>query len=148
MRKLRARRCATIRRTRRDEIAGRRGPYKIFVWVSDAGQMNAQKINAILWPTWVGGRKTQVLLPSRTRQVVDTTNYFCDWWTYRKRCSSAPSKQQKALMMKFPFSRLRTWLNTSTGFAHRRAAPFPFCARSGAISLGLACKHSMDACVS
>ena len=40
------------------------------------GNLNTQKSNAILWPTWLGG-KSQDLLPFiGPGKVVDTTNYF------------------------------------------------------------------------
>src|SRR4029077_10256699 len=40
------------------------------------GTLNAEKANAILWPTWLGGKSEDLLQFLGPGKVVDTTNYF------------------------------------------------------------------------
>ena len=72
------------------------------------GKLNAQKSNAILWPTWLGG-KSQDLLPFiGPGKVIDTTNYFvvlAD--AIGNGVSSSPSNSKKQPLMKFPVFTIR-----------------------------------------
>src|SRR5258705_2324713 len=66
------------------------------------GKLNAQKSNAILWPTWLGG-KSQDLLPFiGPGKVIDTTNYFVMMVAaIVNGVSSTPSNTQKQSLIKF-----------------------------------------------
>ena len=41
-----------------------------------AGSLNAAKTNAILWPTWLGGKSEELASYIGPANVVDTTKYF------------------------------------------------------------------------
>lgn len=40
------------------------------------GKLNAQKSNAILWPSWLGGKSADLLQFLGPEKVVDTSKYF------------------------------------------------------------------------
>jgi homoserine O-acetyltransferase len=40
------------------------------------GKLNAEKSNAILWPSWLGGKSEDLLQFLGPGKVVDTTSYF------------------------------------------------------------------------
>src|SRR6266478_514381 len=67
------------------------------------GKLNSAKSNAVLWPTWVGG-KTQDLLPFiGPGNVVDTNNYFVVLIdAIGNGLSSSPSNSKRQPRMKYP----------------------------------------------
>src|SRR5258708_12444372 len=81
------------------------------------GNLNTQKSNAILWPTWLGG-KSQDLLPFiGPGKVIDTSNYFVVLVdAIGNGVSSAPSNSKKHPLMKFPVFTIRPM--------HKPAPPF------------------------
>jgi len=72
------------------------------------GKLNAQKSNAILWPTWLGG-KSQDLLPFLgPGKVVDTTKYFVVLIdAIGNGVSTSPSNNRKQPLMSFPLFSVR-----------------------------------------
>src|SRR5258706_9467440 len=72
------------------------------------GKLNAQKSNAILWPTWLGG-KSQDLLPFiGPGKVIDTTNYFVVLIdAIGDGISTSPSNSKKQPRMSFPSFSIR-----------------------------------------
>jgi homoserine O-acetyltransferase len=72
------------------------------------GKLNAQKSNAILWPTSLGGKSQDLLQFLGPGKVVDTTNYFvilAD--AIGNGISSSPSNNKKQPLMKFPTFTIR-----------------------------------------
>jgi homoserine O-acetyltransferase/O-succinyltransferase len=67
------------------------------------GKLNSSKSNAVLWPTWIGG-KSQDLLPFiGPGNVVDTNNYFVVLVdAIGNGVSSSPSNSKKQPLMKYP----------------------------------------------
>ena len=72
------------------------------------GKLNADKSNAILWPTWLGG-KTENLLPFiGPNKVVDTNRYFVILVdAIGNGISSSPSNSKKQPLLKFPIFTIR-----------------------------------------
>ncbi len=72
------------------------------------GKLNAQKSNAILWPTWLGGKSQDLLQFIGPGKVVDTTNYFVVLVdAIGNGLSSSPSNSKKQPLMKFPVFTIR-----------------------------------------
>jgi homoserine O-acetyltransferase len=67
------------------------------------GKLNSSKSNAVLWPTWVGG-KSQDLLPFiGPGNVIDTSNYFVVLVdAIGNGISSSPSNSKRQPLMKYP----------------------------------------------
>jgi homoserine O-acetyltransferase len=67
------------------------------------GKLNSGKSNAVLWPTWIGG-KSQDLLPFiGPGKVVDTNNYFVVLVdAIGNGVSSSPSNSKRQPLMKYP----------------------------------------------
>jgi homoserine O-acetyltransferase len=67
------------------------------------GKLNSGKSNAVLWPTWIGG-KSQDLLPFiGPGNVVDTNNYFAVLVdAIGNGVSSSPSNSKRQPLMKYP----------------------------------------------
>jgi len=67
------------------------------------GKLNSSKSNAVLWPTWIGG-KSQDLLPFiGPGNVVDTNNYFVVLIdAIGNGVSTSPSNSKQQPLMKFP----------------------------------------------
>src|SRR5436305_8488520 len=67
------------------------------------GKLNAEKSNAILWPSWLGGR-SQDLLPSvGPDKWVDSTRYFVILVdAIGDGVTSSPSNSTKQPLLKFP----------------------------------------------
>jgi homoserine O-acetyltransferase/O-succinyltransferase len=72
------------------------------------GKLNAAKSNAILWPTWLGG-KTENLLPFiGAGKVVDTGSYFVVLVdAIGNGISTSPSNSKKQPLLKFPMFTIR-----------------------------------------
>src|SRR5216684_4543335 len=72
------------------------------------GKLNAQKSNAILWPTWLGGKSQDLLQFLGPGKVVDTTNFFVILVdAIGNGLSSSPSNSKKQPLMKFPVFTIR-----------------------------------------
>src|SRR6266404_5339242 len=72
------------------------------------GTLNAEKSNAVLWPTWLGGKSADLLQFLGPGKVVNTTNYFvilAD--AIGNGVSSSPSNDSKQPLMKFPVFTIR-----------------------------------------
>src|SRR6202008_3001042 len=67
------------------------------------GKLNAQKSNAILWPTWLGGKSQDLLQFLGPCKVVDTTKYFVVLIdAIGNGVTSSPSNSKKQPWMSFP----------------------------------------------
>jgi homoserine O-acetyltransferase len=72
------------------------------------GKLNAQKSNAILWPTWLGGKSQDLLQFVGTGKVVDTSLYFVVLVdAIGNGVSTSPSNSQHQPIMKFPTFTIR-----------------------------------------
>jgi homoserine acetyltransferase len=72
------------------------------------GKLNANKSNAILWPSWLGGTTENLLQFIGPGKVVDTTNYFVVLVdAIGNGVSSSPSNSGKQALMKFPVFTIR-----------------------------------------
>jgi homoserine O-acetyltransferase len=72
------------------------------------GALNAGKSNAILWPSWLGGKSEDLLQFLGPGKVVDTTNYFVVLVdAIGNGVSSSPSNSSKQPLMKFPVFTIR-----------------------------------------
>jgi homoserine O-acetyltransferase len=67
------------------------------------GKLNSGKSNAVLWPTWIGGKSQDLLSFVGPGNVIDTNNYFVVLIdAIGNGVSSSPSNSQKQPLMKFP----------------------------------------------
>lgn len=67
------------------------------------GKLNAEKSNAILWPTWLGGTSEQLLQYIGPGKVVDSSNYFVVLVdAIGNGVSTSPSNSKQKPLMKFP----------------------------------------------
>jgi homoserine O-acetyltransferase len=67
------------------------------------GKLNADRTNAILWPTWLGGRTEDLLPFVGPANVVDTGKYFVILVdSIGNGASSSPSNSKAQPLMKFP----------------------------------------------
>jgi homoserine O-acetyltransferase len=72
------------------------------------GKLNAEKTNAILWPTWLGGTTENLLKFLGPGNVVDTDKYFVVLVdAIGNGISSSPSKSSKQPRMNFPAFTIR-----------------------------------------
>src|SRR4029077_461894 len=72
------------------------------------GKLNADKSNAVLWPTWLGGKSEDLLQFLGPGKVVDTANYFVVLVdAIGDGVSSSPSNSSKQPLMKFPVFTIR-----------------------------------------
>src|SRR5713101_1088566 len=72
------------------------------------GRLNVDKSNAVLWPTWLGGKSQDLLQFIGPGKVVDTTNYFVVLVdAIGNGLSSSPSNSKKQPLMKFPVFTIR-----------------------------------------
>ena len=72
------------------------------------GRLNAEKSNAILWPSWLGGKSADLLQFLGPGKVVDTTNFFVILVdAIGNGVSSSPSNNSKQRLMKFPVFTIR-----------------------------------------
>ena len=67
------------------------------------GKLNAEKSNAILWPSWLGGKSQDLLQFVGPNNVVDSTRYFVILVdAIGDGVSSSPSNSTKQPLLKFP----------------------------------------------
>jgi len=67
------------------------------------GKLNASKSNAVLWPTWLGGRSQDLLTFVGPANVVDTNSYFVILVdSIGNGVSTSPSNSSLQPLMKFP----------------------------------------------
>lgn len=67
------------------------------------GKLNASKSNAVLWPTWLGGRSLDLLTFVGPANVVDTNKYFVILVdSLGNGVSTSPSNSKLQPLMKFP----------------------------------------------
>src|SRR5260221_9455744 len=67
------------------------------------GKLNAQKSNAVLWPTWLGGKSQDLLQFLGPDKVIDTRNYFVVLVdAIGDGVSTSPSNSKKQPRMRFP----------------------------------------------
>src|ERR1700688_337265 len=67
------------------------------------GKLNANRSNAVLWPTWLGGKSEDLLKFVGPGKVADTTNYFVILVdAIGNGISSSPANSKKQPLMKFP----------------------------------------------
>jgi homoserine O-acetyltransferase/O-succinyltransferase len=72
------------------------------------GKLNAQKSNAILWPTWLGGKSQDLLQFLGPGKVVDTSLYFVVLVdAIGDGVSTSPSNSKHQPIMKFPTFTIR-----------------------------------------
>ena len=83
------------------------------------GKLNAEKSNAVLWPTWLGGKTEDLLKFIGPGSVVDSTKYFVILVdAIGNGVSTSPSNSQKQPLGKFPQFSIRDMVNAE----HRLAA--------------------------
>jgi homoserine O-acetyltransferase len=67
------------------------------------GKLNENRSNAVLWPTWLGGRSADLLPFAKPENVVDTEKYFVILVdSIGNGASSSPSNSKLQPNMKFP----------------------------------------------
>lgn len=67
------------------------------------GKLNVEKSNAVLWPTWLGGRTEDLLEFIGPGKVVDSSKYFVILVdAISDGVSTSPSNSEARLRMKFP----------------------------------------------
>lgn len=72
------------------------------------GKLNAEKSNAVLWPTWLGGRSEDLLQFIGPGKVIDPGRYFVILVdAIGDGISSSPSNSRKQPLMKFPAFTIR-----------------------------------------
>jgi homoserine O-acetyltransferase/O-succinyltransferase len=72
------------------------------------GKLNAKKTNAILWPTWLGGKSENLLQFLGPGKVVDTTSSFVVLVdAIGNGISTSPSNSKKQPLMSFPSFSIR-----------------------------------------
>jgi len=72
------------------------------------GKLNAQKSNAILWPTWLGGKSQDLLEFLGPGKVVDTSSYFVVLVdAIGNGVSTSPSNSKHQPVMQFPSFTIR-----------------------------------------
>ena len=72
------------------------------------GKLNAQKSNAVLWPSWLGGKSENLLQFLGPGKVVDTTKYFVVLVdAIGNGVSTSPSNSKKQPLMSFPSFSIR-----------------------------------------
>jgi homoserine O-acetyltransferase len=72
------------------------------------GKLNAQKSNAILWPSWLGGKSDDLLQFLGPGKVVDTSKYFVVLVdAIGNGVSTSPSNSKKQPLMRFPAFSMR-----------------------------------------
>jgi homoserine O-acetyltransferase len=72
------------------------------------GKLNDQKSNAILWPTWLGGKSRDLLQFLGPGKVVDTSKYFVVLIdAIGNGVSTSPSNSKKQPLMSFPTFSIR-----------------------------------------
>jgi homoserine O-acetyltransferase/O-succinyltransferase len=77
------------------------------------GQLNSTKSNAILWPTWLGGKTENLLQFVGPGKVVDTTSYFVILVdAIGNGVSTSPSNSKKQPLMKFPVFTIRDMIES------------------------------------
>lgn len=77
------------------------------------GKLNAKRSNAVLWPTWLGGKSEDLLKFLGPGKVVDTTNYFVILVdAIGNGISSSPANSKKQPLMKFPKFMIRDMIES------------------------------------
>lgn len=72
------------------------------------GTLNASRSNAVLWPTWLGGKTEDLLKFLGPGKVVDTTKYYVVLVdAIGDGVSTSPSNSKKQALMKFPAFTIR-----------------------------------------
>src|SRR5713226_6776830 len=72
------------------------------------GKLNTERSNAILWPTWLGGKSEDLLKFLGPGKVVDTANYFVILVdAIGNGISTSPSSSKKQALMRFPMFGIR-----------------------------------------
>jgi homoserine O-acetyltransferase len=82
------------------------------------GKLNAEKSNAILWPSWLGGKSADLLQFVGPGRVVDTTSYFVVLVdAIGNGVSTSPSNSKKQPLMNFPVFSIRDMVEAEHRFA-------------------------------
>jgi pimeloyl-ACP methyl ester carboxylesterase len=77
------------------------------------GKLNAEKSNAVLWPTWLGGKSEDLLVFIGPGKVVDTSQYFVVLVdAIGNGISSSPSNSKKQARLKFPEFTIRDMMES------------------------------------
>jgi homoserine O-acetyltransferase len=83
------------------------------------GKLNAEKSNAVLWPTWLGGTSQELLQFIGPGKVVDSSKYFVVLVdAIGNGVSTSPSNSKTQPLMKFPQFTIRDMVESE----HRLAA--------------------------
>lgn len=83
------------------------------------GKLNAERSNAVLWPTWLGGKTQDLLKFVGPANVVDTNRYFVILVdAIGNGVSTSPSNSKKQPLTKFPQFTIRDMVESE----HRLAA--------------------------
>ncbi|MFY9801614.1 MAG: alpha/beta fold hydrolase [Candidatus Acidiferrales bacterium] len=85
------------------------------------GELNAGKSNAILWPTWLGGKSQGLLQFARPGNVADSTKYFVVLVdSIGDGVSSSPSNSKTQARLKFPEFTIRDMVDAERRLAVER----------------------------
>ena len=77
------------------------------------GKLNAEKSNAVLWPTWLGGKSEDLLAFIGPGKVVDSSQYFVILVdAIGNGVSSSPSNSKKQARLKFPDFTIRDMMES------------------------------------
>jgi homoserine O-acetyltransferase len=77
------------------------------------GALNADRSNAVLWPTWLGGKSQDLLQFLGPANVVDTNNYFVVLVdAIGNGVSTSPSNSKRQALMNFPQFTIRDMVET------------------------------------
>ena len=81
------------------------------------GKLNAQKSNAILWPSWLGGKSADLLQFVGAGKVVDTvSNFVVLVDAIGNGVSTSPSNSKKQALMNFPSFSIRDMVEAEHRF--------------------------------
>ena len=88
------------------------------------GQLNAAKSNAILWPTWLGGKTQDLVQFIGPDKVVDGTKYFVVLVdAIGDGVSTSPSNSKTQARLGFPEFTIRDMVESEHRFAAEMSAP-------------------------
>jgi pimeloyl-ACP methyl ester carboxylesterase len=82
------------------------------------GRLNADKSNAVLWPTWLGGRSEDLLQFIGPGKVLDTSNYYVILVdAIGNGVSASPSNSKTQPLLKFPGFTIRDMVESEQRLA-------------------------------
>jgi len=78
-----------------------------------AGKLNAEKSNAVLWPTWLGGKSEELVRYAGPDNVIDTNRYFAIFVdAISDGISTSPSNSKQQPRLNFPRITIRDMVDS------------------------------------